>query len=138
MARILAIDYGLKRSGIAVTDPNRIIAHPLRTVPTGELLDFLEQYLRKEPVACVVVGLPPEGGGPHRNHRPAVVAFVRRLRRRLAIPVETEDESFTSREAMEVMLRAGARRTQRQRKENIDKISASLILERYLERKKTP
>ncbi len=138
MARLLAIDYGQKRTGIAVTDPDQIIAHPLTTVPTAELFSFLEDYLRREDVEVIVVGRPPRSAAPHRDHRRAVERFVHRLRQRISLPVALEDEAFTSREALDVMLQAGARRKQRRRKENVDKISASLILERYMERKKAP
>ncbi len=138
MARIIAIDYGQKRTGVAVTDPLQIIPQPLTTVPSEAVIDFLRDYVAREAVEVIVVGLPPEGSAPHRDHRREVVRWIRRLRQAVPhIPIETEDESFTSRSARRILLEAGARKSQRRRKENVDKVSASLILERFLERRKS-
>jgi len=133
VARILAIDYGTKRTGLAVTDPLQIAVHPLETVPTPELMVFLEQYLASEEVSCIVVGEPlyPDGRPAQIAH--LVKGFVRQLRRRFpAVEVVLHDERFSSEAAKRVILESGARQKKRRDKGLVDRVSAVLILQDYL------
>lgn len=133
MGRILAIDYGQKRTGIAVTDPLRIIATPLETVPTHSLLEFLKGYLIKETVDEFVVGLPKTLMNEDSEIAPQVRAFVARLKK--AFPekkVNMVDERFTSSIAMRAMIDGGMKKKDRQVKGNVDKISATIILQSFL------
>lgn len=133
MGRILAIDYGQKRTGIAVTDPLRIIATPLETVPTHTLLEFLKGYLIKESVDEFVVGLPKTLMNEDSEIAPQVRAFVARLKK--AFPekkVNLVDERFTSSIAMRAMIDGGMKKKDRQVKGNVDKISATIILQSFL------
>ena len=137
MARVLAIDYGTKRTGIAVTDPLKIIPNPLDTVSTASLFDFLADYLAKEEVELIVVGEPlhPDGN-PTRIHH-LVIGLVRKLRKAYpGIEVELHDESFTSEDAKKLILQSGAKKKKRRDKSLIDKVSAALILSDYLESKR--
>ena len=137
MGRILAIDYGKKRTGIAVTDPLQIIAGGLCTIPTNELFAFLEKYLKEEEVETVVVGQPRQTNGEDSENMQRVTPFVNRLRKLYpALPVEMYDERFTSVLAHRVMLDSGIGRKARQNKALVDKISATIILEDYLESKR--
>ena len=137
MGRILAIDYGKKRTGIAVTDPLQIIAGGLCTIPTHELFAFLEKYLKEEEVETVVVGQPRQTNGEDSENMQRVTPFVNRLRKLYpALPVEMYDERFTSVLAHRVMLDSGIGRKARQNKALVDKISATIILEDYLESKR--
>jgi len=138
MGRILAIDYGTKRCGLAATDPLRLIASPMDTVHPESLLDFLADYIQKEEVDVIVVGEPlTEDGQPAQIHH-LVVGLVRKLRKRYPdIEVVTQDERYTSKEAKEIILRSGIRKKKRRDKSLVDKVSAALILEEYLARKTT-
>ncbi len=133
MGRILAIDYGLKRTGIAVTDPLRIIATPLETVPTTTLFDFLIAYTRKEVVDEFVVGMPKTLLNKDSEISPIVRKFVDELK--IKFPdkqVHLADERFTSSMAMKAMIEGGMKKKDRQVKENVDKISATIILQSFL------
>ncbi|HNG88960.1 MAG TPA: Holliday junction resolvase RuvX [Saprospiraceae bacterium] len=133
MSRILAIDFGLKRTGIAVTDPLRIIASALTTVPTGEVLDFLQKYCASEEVACIVVGLPLHADGNPAQIAPQADAFAARLRKLLpGIEVVRQDERFTSNQAKQIILQSGIKKMKRRDKSLVDKIAAALILEQYM------
>ncbi|HHB78485.1 MAG TPA: Holliday junction resolvase RuvX [Saprospiraceae bacterium] len=135
MSRILAIDYGLKRSGIAVTDPLQIIVSPLTTIPTPELFGFLKDYFAKEDVELMVIGEPKHADGQPTYVSDKVHGFVRYLQKELPqIPIALEDESFSSAEAMNTLVRSGAKKKKRREKGTLDKISAAIILERYLQR----
>lgn len=137
MPRILAIDYGTKRCGIAVTDPLQIIANGLTTVSTHELFLFLEDYFKKEGVELVLVGMPKKLDNTPSENASHVVGFVRKLAQTYPkMRVETADERFTSRMALDTMIAAGTSKKQRRNKETIDMISATLILQNYLEAKK--
>ena len=128
MSRIIAIDYGKKRTGIAVTDILQLIANGLTTVPTTELMDFLLNYVAKEPVERIIVG--------HPNMK-RIVPFVNLLKKKLPqIPVELVDERFTSVLAHQAMLDGGLKKKARQDKALVDEISATIILQSYLESKK--
>ncbi len=133
MGRILAIDYGTKRCGIAATDPLRLIVSPLDTVHPDELFGFLDAYIQTEPVDVIVVGEPlTEDGRPAQIHH-LVVGLVRTLRKRYPdIEVVTQDERYTSKEAKAIILQSGARKKKRRDKSLLDKVSAALILEDYL------
>ncbi len=134
MARILAIDYGTKRTGLAVSDPLQIIASGLETVATEELFDFLENYLAAEEVEAIVVGEPlhPDGRPAQIHH--LVVGFVRKLKKLFpTVEVFMQDERFTSEEAKRVIMESGARRKKRRNKALVDKVSAVLILQEFME-----
>ena len=133
MPRILAIDYGTKRTGLAVTDPLQIIASALRTISTEEVFDFLRSYLAEETVELIVVGNPmyPDGNPAQIAH--LVKGFVRNIQKMFPeVPVVLHDERFTSVEARQVLLQSGASQKKRRDKSMIDKISAALILEDYM------
>ena len=134
MARILSIDYGKKRTGLAVTDPLQIIAGGLATVPTSQLFDFIADYLAKEQVERVVVGEPKQTNGLPSENMQRVIAFVRRLKKAYPdLPVMLYDERFTSVMAHQAMIEGGLRRKARQDKALVDEISATIILQSYLE-----
>ncbi len=133
----MAIDYGRKRSGIAVTDTLQMIANGLTTVPTHELLQFLVDYVAKEPVERILVGLPKQMNNEQSENMKFVEAFVRSLVRKVPdIPVEYVDERFTSVLAHRTMLDAGLKKKARQNKALVDEISATIILQTYLESKR--
>ena len=134
MARILAIDYGTKRCGIAVTDTLQIIATGLETVPTHTLFTFLELYFSKEEVVCLLVGNPKKLNNTPSETAQHVVGFVRKLKEKYPkLKIELLDERFTSVMAKQAMIAAGSTKTQRKDKGTIDKISAVLLLQNYLE-----
>lgn len=133
MSRIVAIDFGLKRTGIAVTDPLRIIASALTTVPTTEALPFLKKYCLEEPVAQFVVGLPLYPDGNPAQIAEQADAFAAALQRAFPDkPVVRQDERFTSNEAKRIVLQSGIKKAKRRDKALVDKIAAALILEQYL------
>ena len=134
MSRILAIEFGRKRSGIAVTDPLQIIANGLITVPTHELLNFLMTYVQKEDVERIVIGLPKQLNNNESESMRFIEPFVRTLKKKLPdIPLEYVDERFTSVMAHRVMLEIGLKKKDRQNKAIVDEISATIILQSYLE-----
>jgi putative Holliday junction resolvase len=136
MSRILGIDYGTKRTGIAVTDTLQIIASGLTTVATQELFDFIEKYLKEEEVEAFVVGEPLYPDGNPAQIAPHVKGFVNKLRKLYPdLPVHMQDERYTSEAAKQVILQSGANRKKRQDKALVDKVSAALILEDYLNSK---
>ena len=137
MARILAIDYGKKRTGLAVTDVLQIIANGLTTVPTYTLMDFILDYVKREPVERIVVGLPKQMNNQPSENMVRIEPFVNRLRKVLLnIPVEYVDERFTSVLAHQAMLDGGLKKKDRQRKELVDEISATIILQSYMDSRK--
>ena len=137
MARILSIDYGKKRTGIAVTDPLQIIAGGLATVSTSELFDWLKTYLSKEPVERIVIGEPRQPNGQPSENLDRVQQFVNRWRKSFPdVPIELYDERFTSVLAHQAMLEGGLRKKARQDKALVDEISATIILEDYLRSRK--
>ena len=136
MGRVLAIDHGGKRTGLAVTDPLRIIASALDTVPTAEVLAYLNAYLAREEVDGFVVGLPMGLDGRPTDATAGVEAFLKQLRK--AFPgkwVETVDERFTSSLAKQAVLQSGIGRKARRDKAQLDRISATIILQDWLTRK---
>lgn len=134
MARILAIDYGTKRTGIAVTDPLQIMANGLETVPTAQLLDFLNRYVEKEDVETIVVGYPTKTNGEDSENAKHVKPFVKRITKKFPqIHITLVDERFTSQIAQQTILQGGVKKKKRQDKTLVDKISATIILQSYLE-----
>jgi len=135
MARIMALDYGKKRTGIAVTDPLQMIASPLTTVDTSTLFDFLKDYLSKETVEKMLIGLPLNLDGSDTDATAAVRHNVRRLKNSFPnIAIETVDEQFSSKQASRAMVEMGMKKKDRQEKGNIDKMAAGLMLQEYLDR----
>ncbi|WP_300813817.1 Holliday junction resolvase RuvX [uncultured Bacteroides sp.] len=137
MSRIIAIDYGRKRSGVAVTDTLQLIANGLSTVPTHQLLTFILDYVAKEQVERILIGLPKQMNNELSESMKYIEPFVRSLKKRLPeMPVEYVDERFTSVLAHRAMLEAGLRKKARQDKALVDEISATIILQSYLENRK--
>ena len=137
MGRILAFDYGRKRTGVAVTDPLQIIASTLTTVETQNIFTYISDYVSREKVDCFVVGFPflMENTKPS-DSLPLINSFIETLKAKFpTIPVEVEDEHFTSKLAVKAMIEGGIKKKQRKNKALIDKVSASIILRNYLERK---
>lgn len=134
MSRILSIDYGKKRTGIAVTDPLQIIAGGLATVNSSTLFDYLQEYVNKEPVELIIIGEPRQSdGSPSENHA-RVMQFVNRWKKvEPDIPIQLYDERFTSVLAHRAMIDGGLHRKARQNKALVDEISATIILQSYLE-----
>ena len=136
MGRILAIDYGQKRAGIAVTDEMQMIANGLTTVHVKDLIAFLKEYCSRERVECMVVGEPLDMKSRASDASRFIEPFVKHLRKQFPeIPVERMDERFTSQIALQTMIDAGLSRKARQNKALVDTISATLILQSYLEMK---
>jgi putative Holliday junction resolvase len=137
MGRVLAIDLGTKRTGLAVTDPLVIVASPLETIPTHHLFDYLKNYTSKEDVSTIVLGWPKSLDGTDTNMTQPVVSLEKKLRKIFPeIKVELVDERFTSKMAMQSMISMGSKKKDRMEKAgNLDKISAAIILQTYLNRK---
>jgi putative Holliday junction resolvase len=134
LGRILSIDYGRKRVGLAVSDPLKIIATALDTVHADEVLDYLGKYVEREPVELFVVGLPKNLDNTDAESMRDVKPFVKRLQAKFPkIPVAWADERFTSKLAMRAMIDAGFKKSDRRKKENTDKLSAVIILQSYME-----
>ena len=137
MARILSIDYGRKRTGLAVTDPLQLIAGGLATVATHQLFDWLKDYTSREQVERVVIGEPRQPNGQPSENLPRVQEFVNRWRKAMPqIPIELYDERFTSVLAHQAMLAGGLKKKARQDKALVDEISATIILEDYMRSRK--
>lgn len=137
MGRILAIDFGGKRTGIAVTDPLQMIATALETVPSQEVIPYLKRYLQKEKVDAFVVGMPKKLDNTDTNGTVLVNRFLEKLKLDFAeMPVHLIDERFTSKMAFAAMLAGGMKKKDRRDKSNVDKISAVIILQSYMESSK--
>lgn len=133
MARILSIDYGKKRTGLAVTDPLQIIPGGLATVPTSSLFDFLRDYVSHEPVERIVIGKPMQTNGKPSENLARVSQFVERWRKAMpGIPIEYYDERFTSVLAHQAMIDGGLGKKARRNKDLVDEISATIILRDYM------
>lgn len=133
MSRILAIDYGLKRTGIAVTDELQIIASGLTTVVTSEIFTFLKEYTTKENVELFLVGEPKQMDNTASESETLIIPFIIRLEKEFPnIPIKRVDERFTSKMAFQTMIDSGLKKNQRKNKALIDEISATLILQSYL------
>lgn len=135
MGRIMAIDYGGKRTGIAVTDPLQIIAQPLTTVDTKNLFDFLKEYLEKEKVDEIVIGYPMHLDGTDADITEEIKEFAKKIVEKFNIKIDFLDERYTSKRAVQTMVQGGFKKKDRRKKENIDKIAAAIILQDYLETK---
>lgn len=134
MGRILAIDYGQKRVGIAVTDPQCIIANALTTVHSKDVIAFLKEYLSKENVDCIVVGEPKNMNNTQSESARFIEPFIKQLKSTFPqMLVNRIDERFTSKMAFQTMIDAGINKKARQNKELVDAISATIILQSYLE-----
>ncbi len=134
MGRVMAIDYGTKRTGIAVTDSNRIIATPLETVASHELLKFIQAYVQKEVVDEFVVGMPKTLSNEDSEIAPLVRKFVENLKKTFPDKtVHLADERFTSSMALQSMIDGGMKKKDRQIKGNVDKISATIILQAFMD-----
>ncbi|MDZ7606804.1 MAG: Holliday junction resolvase RuvX [Cyclobacteriaceae bacterium] len=135
MGRILAIDYGMKRTGLAVTDPLKIIATSLETVETHKLIDRLTAYLAAESVERIVVGMPVKLDRSDTHTTQPVLGFMEILKKKFpGIPISVEDERFTSKMALQAMIQGGMKKSDRRDKTNVDKISAVIILQSFMTR----
>jgi len=137
--RILAIDYGQKRVGLAVTDPLQITANGLDTVPSGEIFAYLKDYCAREDVVCFVVGWPLDLKGQEAESMRFVAPFVKALGRKFPdISIEKVDERFTSKMASQAILMSGLKKKARQNKGLVDKVSAIIMLQSYLDARQSP
>lgn len=136
MSQILAMDYGAKRTGIAVTDDLQIIASGLTTVPTENLLTFLGEYLEKEQVELFLIGEPKQMNNTASESEAMILKFIKKLKKRFpAVPLKRVDERFTSKMAVQTMIDSGLKKKKRQDKGLVDEISATIILQSYLYQK---
>ena len=136
MARIMCIDYGKKRTGIAVTDPLQIISTGLMTIDTQELFPFLKKYFKEEEVELMVVGEPLNLDDSDTHATPLVRQFIKRLAKEFpAMPVITVDERYTSKRAKEAMFDMGMKKKDRRNKRNVDEIAATMMLQEFMENK---
>jgi putative pre-16S rRNA nuclease len=134
MARILAIDYGGKRTGIAVTDPLQIIATGLVTIESKELIPFLKKYFKEEVVELIIIGLPKNWDETDTHGTPLVEAAIKKIKKEFpSMPLKTVDERYTSKMAKDAMLQMGMKKKDRQIKGNVDVIAATIILQEYLQ-----
>ena len=136
MGRILAIDYGRKRTGLAVSDPLGIFASPLETVHPAKLIEYLKKYAESEGIKCFVVGAPMNLNGAESEAMKDIKAFLPVLKKAFPnIPIEMEDERFTSVLAHRAMIDGGMKYSDRRDKSNVDKISAAIILQSWMDKK---
>ena len=134
MGRLLAIDYGKRRTGLAVTDPARIIANGLTTVDTHKLWDYLIDYVKREPVDKIIIGMPTQMSGEASENQQNIIPFINRWKKNFpGIPIEGYDERFTSVLAHRTMIDAGLRKSARRNRALVDEISATIILQSYME-----
>ena len=136
MGRIMSIDYGRRRSGVAVTDPLQIVAGGLDTVESSSLLDFIVKYTQTENVERIVIGMPTQSNGQPSENAARVRSFAGKLKKAVDIPVEFYDERFTSVLAHKAILSSGLHKMARRDKALVDKISATIILQSYMESRK--
>ena len=133
MARLLAIDFGTKRTGIAITDEMQIIASGLTTVSTKDLISFLKDYFAKEDVELMIIGEPKQKDGTHSDLEVCIKNFILKLVKAFpTLRIERMDERFTSKIALKTMIESGLRKKKRQNKSLVDEISATIILQDYL------
>ncbi len=134
MARILAIDYGGKRTGIAVTDPLQIIATGLTTIDSKELIPYLKKYISTEEVELIIIGLPVNWDDSDTHGTPLVKKIIKKMKQSLPeMPIKTVDERYTSKMAKDAMLEMGMKKKDRRIKENVDVIAATIMLQEYLQ-----
>jgi putative Holliday junction resolvase len=133
VARILSIDYGRKRTGLAVTDPLQIIASGLATVESKQLIPYLKEYFQKEQVELIIIGEPKNMDDSDTHATPLVEAFIKQLQKHFPqIPVEKVDERFTSKMAKDAMLDMGLKKMQRRNKALVDEIAATILLQEFM------
>ncbi len=133
MARILSIDYGIKKCGLAVTDPLQLIVSPLKTVKTSSLLSYLKIYFQEEEVEKLVLGMPSNMNGSPTYLVPIINTFAEKIEKIYPdMKIDFQNENFSSQQAKEIILNSGLTKKQRQDKSRLDKISAVIILQRYL------
>lgn len=133
MARILSIDYGAKRTGIAVTDPLQIIATGLETIDSHQLIPFLKKYLSQETVELIIIGMPVNWDETDTHATPLVKGAIRKIQKEFpGIPIKTVDERYTSKMAKDAMLEMGMKKKDRRDKRNVDVIAATILLQEYL------
>ena len=133
MPRILSIDYGLKRTGIAVTDPLKIIATGLTTIPSNTLINFLRDYFSKEEVELVIIGEPKNWDDTDTHATPLVKSIIKKLMKEFpAMRIRTVDERYTSKMASQAMIDMGMKKMQRRNKALVDEIAATIMLQEYL------
>ena len=136
MSRILCIDYGAKRTGLAVTDPLKIIARGLTALDTKDLFPFLKNYLKEEEVELILVGEPKNLDDTDTHATSLVNQFIKKLQKEFpSIPVERVDERYTSKMAVQAMLQMGMKKKDRRDKKNTDEIAATIMLQEYLSQK---
>lgn len=134
MARIMAIDYGGKRTGIAVTDPLQIVATGLTTIETPQLFKFLKDYFSKEQVELIIIGMPTNWDDTDTHATPLVRKAIERLNKEFPqMPVKTVDERYTSKMAKQAMLEMGMKKKERRNKAMVDEIAATIMLQEYLQ-----
>lgn len=134
MSRILSIDYGLKRTGLAVTDPLQIIATGLMTIDSQKLIPFLKDYFQKEAVELILIGEPKNWDDSDTHATPLVNAIIKRLKKEFpSIPIQTVDERYTSKMAKQSMLEMGLKKKDRRNKALVDEIAATIMLQEYLQ-----
>jgi putative Holliday junction resolvase len=134
MPRILAIDYGGKRTGLAVTDPLQIIATGLATIESGQLIPFLKKYFSEETVELVIIGLPKNLDDSDTHGTPLAEAAIKKIRKEFpGMPLKTVDERYTSKMARDAMLEMGMKKKDRRNKRLVDEIAATIILQEYLQ-----
>lgn len=135
MARIICIDYGGKRTGIAVTDPLQIIATGLTTIATKDFIPFLKTYFQQEQVEKIIIGMPTNWDDSDTHATPLVKRAIDQLKKNFpSIPVETVDERYTSKMAKNAMLEMGLKKSQRRDKKLVDEIAAIIMLQEYMQR----
>ncbi|MCG2615603.1 Holliday junction resolvase RuvX [Terrimonas sp. NA20] len=133
MPRILSIDYGLKRTGLAVTDPLQIIATGLTTIESKQAIPFLKDYFSKEPVELIIIGEPKNWDDSDTHATPLVEKFIKELQKNFpAMPIKKVDERFTSKMAKDAMLEMGLKKMQRRNKALVDEIAATIMLQEYM------
>ncbi|MEO7308176.1 MAG: Holliday junction resolvase RuvX [Ferruginibacter sp.] len=134
MARILAIDYGGKRTGLAVTDPLQIIATGLETIDSRELIPWLKKYTAQEAVELIIIGLPKNWDESDTHGTPLVEAAIKKIQKEFpAMPLKTVDERYSSKMAKDAMIEMGMKKKERRDKKNVDLIAATIILQEYLQ-----
>ncbi len=137
MSIILGLDFGLRRCGLAVTDSSQLIASALKAVPSVELMSSLEEFIAGHDVSALVVGLPLRESGEPSDLEQNILLFIEAFKKKFPdVTVERQEESYTSKQAVQSMIQAGHGKMKRRKKENIDVISATLILQRYLENRR--
>ncbi|WP_068599036.1 Holliday junction resolvase RuvX [Vaginella massiliensis] len=136
MARILALDYGGKRTGVATTDEMQLIASPIDTIETNKLMDFLTQYIAQEKVSDLVIGFPQKLNGELNDIEKEILEFIKKFSQKFPnITIHRENEMFTSKMASQALISGGMKKKKRQEKGSLDKISATIILQSFLSRK---